>query len=57
MKILMSFMILLLCSCSRYADQHIEMSSAETKMATPPCNCKIKAQNLALIDDMVYNMK
>ena len=55
MKILMSFLIVLLCACSRYSDQRVELSDLEAKMATPPCACKIRAQNLALTDDMVYN--
>ena len=57
MKLLMSFLILLLCSCSRYGDQQIELSKEEEKMATPPCNCKISAQNLALSEDLVYGTK
>lgn len=57
MKLLMSFLILLLCSCSRYGDQQIELSKEEEKMATPPCNCRISAQNLALSEDLVYGTK
>ena len=55
MKILMSFLILLLCACSRFSDQRVELTAEETQAAAPPCNCKINAQNLALADDLVYN--
>ena len=55
MKVLLSLLIMILCSCSRFADQKVELSSNENSMTAPPCKCKVRAQNLALQDDSVYN--
>ena len=52
MRILISLSILLLCSCNRFEDQHVELSGSEGIMASPPCNCRINAQKIALQDDL-----
>ncbi len=56
MKFLMSFLIVFLCSCSRFADQRVELSDDEVLMAAPSCNCRINAKNAALRDDSIYNL-
>lgn len=55
MRTFLSFVILLLCACNRFADQQIELSDAENNMVAPPCKCRIGAQNLAIKDDAIYN--
>lgn len=52
MRILMSLCILLLCSCNRFEDQQVELSGSEGIAASPPCNCRINAQKIALQDDL-----
>ena len=56
MRICISLFMVFLCSCSRFADEQIELSKDENMMVAPPCSCKVNAQNAALHDDLIYNI-